>query len=769
LRRRYVRVAGRSGPIPMEDAHVKRRSTSILSTAAAGVFVLLLPGCGGGGSTPHVNPKPTPSGSPPPSTACTSSVSIQDALRRNRSSLRHTSSVNPSTYTFNSNPSGLTVFINSAAVGQTSFSTTPQFSNQPYVGAITGPQASYSVCYSQGADGPHTIYYNTAADTNGKLASIGAAGVVRSAAARTHLGTAMLVRIPPRPHPASGAFDRLRIQVRYFAASIPAGERIAVEIERREGGTRGQTLGAPRAGTINRIVWIPRGESPQSFAARFRKHAAVFDARPLPLRYAQSSTPFLPNDTFYDPVNQWDLSGAGTTGLIGAPNGIAAPYAWGYTKGSRATQIAIIDTGADLTHADLASQPGLGPKVTYQVRWVAGEPPYPDRGGGAAQDADGHGTNVSGIAAADTDNGYGVAGTGFNVALQLYRIFPTPVPPNYTSNPGYGASTADEAQAIYDAINHHVRVINLSLGSCEGQGNPDPTEFDAVEAAIAAGVVVVAAAGNERSGQGGGGCQSANTIDFPAAYPGVVSVGATSLRDSGSQNPNTATEYVASYSNSGPGLGVVAPGGDPSSASDSDPLHWVTNLYSNTVADPNQRCSPPPPCLALFAGTSQATPHVSGVAALMVSANPLLGPAQVKRILESTADNINDPNQGHGRVNAYRALAAVLHDTTQLPPPTASNFVAIAYTVTPGSNKPNILNQTFTFGVPLRTDGTWRIADVGPSVPTFEIGLWYDANGNGIVDSGDYFGSAGPCSGTAPCSAASAIGATPVPPGFVLK
>lgn len=754
---------------------MKRRSTSLFQTAVVACLALLLPGCGGGSSTPHVNPTPRPSGSPP-SIACTPSVSIHGVARRSGSPVRHTSSANPSTYAFSSNPQGLTVFINGNSVGATVLSTTPQFSNQPNVGAIRGPQADYTVCFTQGADGPHTIFYNTAADTNGRLASIGAAGQVRSAAARTHIPAAV-VRIPPRVHPASGRTDPLRIQVRFRAASIQSDERLA-EIERREGATRARTLGPIHAGVVNRIVWIPPGETPASFAARFRKHREVVDARPLPLRYVQSSTPVFPNDTFYDPVNQWDLSGAGTAGLLGAANGIGAPYAWGYTTGRRSTQIAIIDTGADLTHPDLAPQSApLGAKISYQVRWVGSEPPYPDRGGGAAQDYDGHGTNVSGIAAADTGNGYGMAGTGFNVGLQIYRIFPTPVAPGYSSNPGYGASTADEAAAIFDAMSHHARVINLSLGSCEGQGNPpgpDPTEFDAVEAAVAAGVIVVAAAGNERSGQGGSACQSANTIDFPAAYPGVISAGATSLRDGGSQNPNTATEYVASYSNSGPGLSVVAPGGDPLNNNDLDPLHWVANLYSITIADPSLQCTPipgisPPLCIALFAGTSQATPHVSGVAALMVSANPALGPGQVKRILESTADNINDPNQGHGRMNAYRALAAVVHDTTNIPPPTASNFVAIAYTVTAGSNKPNILNQTFTSGVPLRTDGTWRIADVGPSAPSFEIGLWFDANGDGIVDAGDYFGNAGPCNGTSPCSAAAAISVTPVPPGFVLK
>jgi subtilisin family serine protease len=174
-------------------------------------------------------------------------------------------------------------------------------------------------------------------------------------------------------------------------------------------------------------------------------------------------------------------------------------------------------------------------------------------------------------------------------------------------------------------------------------------------------------------------------------------------------------------------------------------------------------------CAALFAGTSQATPHVTGTVALMRAINAKIGPAQIKQIVENTTDNINDPNQGFGRVNTYRAVASAAGITTGLPAPNALNFRAIAYTVTKGSNRPNILNATFPAGVPLLASGAFRVADVPAGSPTFEIGLWFDANGDGVVDAGDYFGSAGPCTAKAPCSAASSIDVTLVGAGFVLK
>jgi len=742
-----------------------------LALAAASVVVVACGGGGSGGSTPPTHPTATPSGQPPNTLSCTNAINLRAVgrepaglLRRPSSSLRHTSSINPSTYNFASNPSGLTVYVNQAAVGSTSYSYVPTTANQPYQGVIKSSTAQYGVCYSQLSNGTHTIYWNTQADTSGAIGTVTASAFKR---APQHAHVAFGRRMPI-VRSNEQIFDTRQIQVRFVAAAIGNSAAAAAAIERGEGAPNGRSLGAVRNGQLNRIVALPAGVTPQAFAQRMRRHHEVAFAAPLPLRFTQSTTPFFPNDQFYDDIDQWDLFGSGSAGLASAPNAMAAPYAWGYTHGSSSINLAIIDTGADLTSPDLSS------KVTYEVAWVTGESPYPNHAAGAAQDEDGHGTNVSGIAGADTNNTFGVAGTGFNSSLQEYRIFPVPQPTCYTSCSGYGASTADEASAIYDAIAHNARVINLSLGSCQGNTGPDPTEFDAVETAISKGVTVVAAAGNERSGGGSGSCGTANSIDFPGAYPGVIAVGATSLKDPTPSNPDpdTSVEYVASYSNSGPGLAVVAPGGDPTGSSDNDPLNWITNLYSTTIADPSQRfCSSNPPnspCLAEFAGTSQATPHVTGLVGLMLARGGALSPARIKSILEATADNINDPNQGFGRVDGYRALAAVTGDTVGLPKPPATSFVAIAYTTTAGSNKPNILNQTFTGGVPLALNGSFRLADVLASAPTFKIGLWYDANGDGIVDAGDYFGSAGPCSATAPCSAAATINVTQVTGGFVL-
>jgi subtilisin family serine protease len=726
-----------------------------LSRFALPVLLLALPACGGGGgsSVPHTNPTPTPTPSGQPLASCQGGIPI-DATQRQPLSLRvHAQGVTQSHYTFESSPSSLNVTVNGKSIGNTTAGMTPGYTADPYLGVIHGHSNTYSVCYSQLMDGDHTVLYNAQADTTGsigKIASLAANDVSKDAGRLT-----FATRRPPVVR-TEGGIDRTRIQVHFVTSAIGGDARVAATIERSEGAPHAYTLGRVRS-TMDRIVFVPAGETPEALAAKFRRRAEVADARPLPLRYTQSVTPFEPNDPcFTGPcygynITQWDMSR------------IATPFAWGITHGS--APIAIIDTGADLTANDLAAN------ITYQVRWVGTEPPYPAVGPGSAQDYDGHGTNVSGIADAIVNNDYGFAGVGFNAPLMILRIFPKPAPPDYSSASSYGASTADEAEAVDDAVAHGAKVINLSLGSCPGEGAPDPTEFDAIEGAVAAGVSVVAAAGNERSGGGEGGCAKADTIDFPAAYPGVIAVGATSLNGT---DPSTATEHVSSYSNAGPGLAVVAPGGDPTSVSDNNGLHWITNLYSSTVADPKQACQPlqgasPPLCAALFAGTSQATPHVTGTVALMRSANANLDPARVKAILESTTDNINDPNQGFGRVDAYRAVAAAAGITNGLPSPVPLNFRAIAYTVKAGSNRPNILDVTFPAGVPVGSDGTFRVADVPNTAPSFRIGLWYDANGDGIVNAGDYFGSVGPCTAKSPCSAAKTIDVAPVKPGYVLK
>jgi subtilisin family serine protease len=170
----------------------------------------------------------------------------------------------------------------------------------------------------------------------------------------------------------------------------------------------------------------------------------------------------------------------------------------------------------------------------------------------------------------------------------------------------------------------------------------------------------------------------------------------------------------------------------------------------------------PTNCTALFNGTSQATPQVSAAAALLYAAaggHHVLSPQQVKQILESTADNINDPNQGHGRLNIYRAVAALEQDpgATYTGPHavtrSATQTIAFAYSNS-GGNRPTILDYDFPVGVPVAADGTFRIADVRPADATnFKVAVWYDANADGIIDAGDWIGtSTATCNVTSVCA-----------------
>ena len=380
--------------------------------------------------------------------------------------------------------------------------------------------------------------------------------------------------------------------------------------------------------------------------------AIVENATRSAVRNLQSTTAATLNDPYYNgfaPANvpplyesssrlgQWDM------------HVICAANAWGYgnanTTGSTFAgalggnvKIAIIDTGADLTHPELANRTVFAESVLKGIRTI---------GTAGMHDNDGHGTNVAGIAVATGNNSFGFTGVAYAAPLMIFKVFPDP--PCGTG--GCTASGADVGTAITDAVAQGARVISLSLGA----GGPDTAEEAAVAQAIANGVVIVAASGND----------TAATLDYPAADPGVIAVGASSIDDS---NPATIVESIASYSNydsTNQTWGVVAPGGDPSSSSDPDDLHWIENIYSSTASGAScgiDAGGSSGDCRTLIAGTSQATPHVSGAVALMLSVNGLLTPAIVKATLCTTARNIGNVKQGCGRLDVYRALARAVND-----------------------------------------------------------------------------------------------------------
>ena len=365
--------------------------------------------------------------------------------------------------------------------------------------------------------------------------------------------------------------------------------------------------------------------------------------------YYKGFGPGAPYFATSDTPGQWDM------------HVINVGTAWGFYNSLPAVgaPIAVIDTGVDVTHPDLA-----GGKIIRQACFVTFPTTAAQTTSGFAIDTDGHGTNVAGIADADTNNSFGFAGVAFDAPLLAYRIFPTtPAGGCEVSSPPAQCDTTnvDEVSAINDAVSHGAKVINLSLGAngplskCQ-----DSLEENAIESAISHGVVVVAAAGNE----------SANSLDCPGAYPGVIAAGAEG--PTGSADSNSDTQAVAPYSNwvsaSGPGGGgayLIAPGGVANSGSDSNDLHFVENITSSQMADASQFCTTDHAgaandCRGGFAGTSQATPHVAGVASLILGLKPNLTPAQVASDICSTAHSIGSTKQGCGLVDAGAAVAKAL-------------------------------------------------------------------------------------------------------------
>jgi subtilisin family serine protease len=730
---------------------IRRRLIASRRMAAA-VLILALAACGGGGGG-GTSPVPSPTATPTSAPLCAntaktasvgSSVAALATLAGSRQTLSTSLTISP--YTFNTYPTGIVVSVNGVPIGPAPVSTTPPYSTQPQT--VSYANSTYTTPIDQTGGKARTVFYNATVDT-GAIQTSGNLSVSRSAASiagpveSTLNGGRGLERFDRSPAVASGG-----VYVRYDASKLVKN---IDQIEKSAGIIGAQDILSSVAATRGRVLRVQPGSDVRTVAAHLMGQPGVLGVYPLHYRVPTTISRVIPSDAEFGLNSyQWDM------------DIIQATYAWSIAQGGKA-KIAIVDTGVDLTHPDLQAD------VVYQASSVSG---VFSTAAGAAQDTNGHGTNVAGIAAARTNDGIGFAGVSCNASILAYRIFP----PATASGDEQTADTGDEATAIRDAITQGADVINLSLGSA--QNDPvdgtgfDQAEYDAVEAAISAGVSVVAAAGN-----GDANNNALPTLDFPAAYDGVISVGAESILDNnvGSWFPTTGvftgtTESVASYSNYGPGLSLIAPGGDTALASNSsasDNLHWIVNDSTTSAAYPPDQCKTatlPQVCGEKFQGTSQATPHVAGTVALVQSArraNGLapLSPAAMLALLEGTADNINNANQGHGRLNTLRAVASSIGTSlVGAPTPPASSpaqFVAFAYTNSGAKGvPPAIADETYPSGVPVSTTGTFRIADIDPSVTTgsFKIAVWLDANGDGIVDAGDQFGSSAVvCTANAAC------------------
>ncbi len=337
---------------------------------------------------------------------------------------------------------------------------------------------------------------------------------------------------------------------------------------------------------------------------------------------ADVDTEPLGNDTYS--ARLYEMKNAGQiAGLGGDSNDMNVPEAWDLVSVSPDVVVAVVDSGVDLTHPDL--------------NLVAGYDPDGTTGGGPRGS---HGTACAGNVGAKRNNSLGVIGTAPGV-----KIIPVYMGGNYT----------EIANAIDVAVAHDADVLSNSWGWV---GAPSADIAGAINDALNAGRVVLFAAGN-------GPDRAPWTYDvaFPGNLTGstdVICVGASSPTDEHKAAASSDGSFAWGSSYVGDGPDIVA----PSPWSYTTDIQGAGGYHDGSLLNPSDanRADYTP----TFGGTSSATPKVAGVVALILSANPDLKPAQVKKILRETADDIDlpgvDDKTGAGRVNAEKAVKEALKD-----------------------------------------------------------------------------------------------------------
>jgi len=367
------------------------------------------------------------------------------------------------------------------------------------------------------------------------------------------------------------------------------------------------------------LIKVDSGLDIESVCKEYQQDPNVEYAEP---NYIAHTTETIPDDFYF--IQQWALNNTGQLGgTVDAD--IDAPEAWDIETGDPNIIIAVVDTGVDWDHPDLADNIWIntgeidgnevdddGNGYVDDVRgWdfvsVSSGSVYPGEDPGPRDndpmDFYGHGTHCSGIIGAVTNNSEGIAGVCWDCQVMAVRG-------GYKSTSGKGSLIhSDIAAAITYASDNGANIINMSFS-----GPGSRTLKDAIDYAYSAGVTLIASAGNDYG----------KYLNYPSGYNTVLAISAFD------HNDNKA--YFTTY---GHWIDVAAPG---------------VSIYSTYFDD----------TYATFSGTSMAAPHVCGVAGLILSNNPAFSNEEVRQVLRVSADDVStlgwDEESGYGRINAYNTL-----------------------------------------------------------------------------------------------------------------
>jgi uncharacterized repeat protein (TIGR01451 family) len=423
----------------------------------------------------------------------------------------------------------------------------------------------------------------------------------------------------------------------------------------------GQRLATVSSGTLWRMR--SNGKKSDALAAALQKNPNVLYAEPNYIVHLVTT----PNDSSFSQL--WGMKNTGqtvggTTGYGGSD--IDAEPAWSITTGSSSIVIGVVDTGVDYTHPDLAANMWSNPGGKGNVACAAGTHGFNAINGTCdPMDDHDHGTHVSGTIGAVGNNGIGVAGVNWTTSIMALK---------FLDWDGYG-TTADAIKAIDFAVQAKIDGVNVRvLSNSWGGGGFSKALLDAINKANEHDILFVAAAGNDGS---------SNDVYpmYPASYAtaNMISVAATDNRD----NMAWFSNYGATTVHLGaPGVNVFStiPGG-----------------YSS------------------FSGTSMATPHVAGVAALLLGMSPGLSTAAVKSTILNNTDpipSLTGKTITGGRLNAAKVVGAppspefALSVSPTTRTVTRGTSTTYAVTITPSGGFAGSVGMTVT-GLPSGATGSF--------------------------------------------------------------